>query len=65
MIVTDRVFNCTTKTWSLVEREVPDDVANIPEPVEPPYVEPDPTEAERIAALEDELAAAKIVLGVE
>lgn len=48
--------------------EIPDDDAIIAEYIEkhrPPVIQPEATPEERIAALEEQLAAAKILLGVE
>lgn len=51
-------YDIKTKTWEMVEEPdeiIPDDI--VPDPV--------PSPEERIAQLEDELRAAKIILGVE
>lgn len=53
-----REYDIRTQTWT--EKELPDETIPeiTPEPAEP-------TPEERIAALEEQLAAAKILLGVE
>lgn len=53
-----REYDIKTQTWT--EKELPDETIpeDTPEPAEP-------TPEERIAALEEQLAAAKILLGVE
>ena len=53
-----REYDISTKTWT--EKELPDEVVpeDTPEPIEP-------SPEERIAALEEQLAAAKILLGID